>query len=259
MITANIISNMPSALDDDDDDGPSLGPSMSGGGAGFDDDDDGPSLGPSMSGDDAGFDDDDDDGGPTIGDDPTPPPKSSKKDKDSKAEAVEEDDEAEDDDEPDLELEPDLDFELDLDPELEEDDELVFDAEEILKKAAMRRQRDKADEAGSKPDSGSAIDLITIAGMAQWCARALSKIGRENFETLIQVSELTGRISPEAKSILTALIPLFEGNEEDIVSAKEIVGLLAQLDGLLATKGSAESRILPFLMQDDMDMFPFMR
>ncbi len=141
---------------------------------------------------------------------------------------------------------------------------MVEDAEDILKKAAKRRKRSKADDFGdmmpkSKPDDGSPIDLITIAGMAQWCARALNKIGRENFETLVQVSELTGRISPEAKNILIALIPLFEGNEDEVVSAKEIVGLLAQLDGLLTSKGSAESRILPFLMQDDMDMFPFMR
>jgi hypothetical protein len=113
---------------------------------------------------------------------------------------------------------------------------------------------------GTRPDAETKIDLITIAGLAQWSDRALKKIGKENFETLMRVSELTGRISEETRNIILALVPLFEGKDDDEqISAKEIVSLLAQLDGLTAEGPMTDTRMVSFLLQDQMDFFPSVR
>jgi hypothetical protein len=110
----------------------------------------------------------------------------------------------------------------------------------------------------SNDSHGSSLDLMTIAGLAQWCDRALKKIGKENLETLVQVSELTGRVNKETKDILMAILPLFDSNKDEVISAKEIVSLLAQLDGLLDTSSGRDNRLLPFILQDDTNLFPFL-
>lgn len=110
------------------------------------------------------------------------------------------------------------------------------------------------DSIGLAPNQENGIDLITIAGLAQWCDRALEKISKDNFEILINVAEMTGRVTKETRDIILALVPLFENpsfkeKEEVSISAKDIVTLLAQLDGLLAGGPMTDSRLLPFLLQ----------
>jgi hypothetical protein len=76
----------------------------------------------------------------------------------------------------------------------------------------------------------------------------------------MRVSELTGRISEETRNIILALVPLFEGKDDDEqISAKEIVSLLAQLDGLTADGPMTDTRMVSFLLQDQMDFFPSVR
>jgi hypothetical protein len=118
------------------------------------------------------------------------------------------------------------------------------------------RLSDSIGSSASKIQSGASnIDLMTIASLAQWCDRALKRIGRENFEILVQVSEMTGRLPTEEKEILLALLPLFDGDGKDNVSSTDIVYLLAQLEGLLSGGAKNDPRMLSFLLNDDMDMF----
>ena len=107
----------------------------------------------------------------------------------------------------------------------------------------------------------SVMNLVTIAGLAQWTHRVLNKVGRENLESILEVSELTGRIPKETKDVLLALVPLFEANESDEgdISAKEIVSLLAQLDGFLGHVSPADTRLFPFLLQDELEVFPLIQ
>lgn len=113
-----------------------------------------------------------------------------------------------------------------------------------------------ASNRAQKPNSsGKTLDLMTIAGLTQWCARAIRSIGRENFETLVRVSLIAGRLNEETTQILLALVPLFDGNSDDVISAKEVVSLMLQLDSLISADAKTDSRMLPFLFMDDMDPF----
>ena len=115
--------------------------------------------------------------------------------------------------------------------------------------------------APKEEEQQSVMNLVTIAGLAQWTHRVLNKVGRENLESILEVSELTGRIPKETKDVLIALVPLFEAKESDEgeVSAKEIVSLLAQLDGFLGHVSPADTRLFPFLLQDELEVFPLIQ
>ena len=115
--------------------------------------------------------------------------------------------------------------------------------------------------APKQEEQQSVMNLVTIAGLAQWTHRVLNKVGRENLESILEVSELTGRIPKETKEVLIALVPLFEARESDEceVSAKEVVSLLAQLDGFLGHMSPDDTKLFPFLLQDESEVFPLIQ
>ena len=57
------------------------------------------------------------------------------------------------------------------------------------------------------------LDLVTIAGLAQWTDRALRKGGEEYVEALLDVSEATGRLSNGLRETLFSFVRLLgDGN-----------------------------------------------
>lgn len=104
------------------------------------------------------------------------------------------------------------------------------------------------------------MDLITIAGLAQWAHSVLQRFGNEYLMAILEISQLTGRISKETQEVIIAISPLLESaSTEKGVPAKQIVSMLAQLDAFLGTVSASDSRLLPFLLQDDMEVFPLIR
>ena len=101
-------------------------------------------------------------------------------------------------------------------------------------------------------EGSEVLDLVTLAGLAQWVERGLRKAGKEYIETLLEVSEITGRLTSERKRIILTFVRLLGDRESaDGITATEMVSLLAQLDCLLGVGTSADTRLLPFLLQDD--------
>ncbi len=157
-----------------------------------------------------------------------------------------------------------------IEPASGETDEADEDEEPSLFSEASKEPESTSQTASSKEEDvlapkqeeqQSVMNLVTIAGLAQWTHRVLNKVGRENLESILEVSELTGRIPKETKDVLIALVPLFEAKEsdEDEVSAKEVVSLLAQLDGFLGHVSPADTKLFPFLLQDELEVFPLIQ
>ena len=48
------------------------------------------------------------------------------------------------------------------------------------------------------------------------------------------------------------------GQAED-VTVKEIIATLAELDGFMGNISPEDARLLPFLLQDEMEVFPLIR
>ena len=100
------------------------------------------------------------------------------------------------------------------------------------------------------------VDLVTIAGLAQWADRALRKAGREYVVDLVEVSEQTGRLGPGMKDTLLNLMKLLGDRDEGpTVSAKELVLMLAQLDSMSGTNPTEDHKLLTLLLQDDTEVF----
>lgn len=113
---------------------------------------------------------------------------------------------------------------------------------------------------GDQRSGDPTMDLITVAGLAQWAHGVLQRYGKEYLSAILEISQLTGRITKETQEIIMAITPLLESAAtEKGISAKQIVSMLAQLDAFLGTVSASDSRLLPFLLQDEMEVFPLIR
>ncbi|MCI0840553.1 MAG: hypothetical protein J4N64_02170, partial [Chloroflexi bacterium] len=107
---------------------------------------------------------------------------------------------------------------------------------------------------------GKAVDLLTTAGLIQWAYSVLAKVGSENLFSLLELSALTGRIPEETRDILLSVMPIFEmGGLAENVTVKDIIATLAELDGFMGNISPEDTRLLPFLLQEEMDVFPLIR
>lgn len=113
---------------------------------------------------------------------------------------------------------------------------------------------------GEQKSGDESMDLLTIAGLAQWAHGVLQRYGKEYLSAILEISQLTGRITKETQEIIMAIAPLLESvATEKAIPAKQIVSMLLQLDAFLGTVSASDSRLLPFLLQDDMEVFPLIR
>ena len=123
-----------------------------------------------------------------------------------------------------------------------------------------KKSRATKASASDSDGKGEAMDLITLAGLAQWVDRMLRKGGKDYVEAFLDVSEVTGRLTKNRKDTMLTLVRLLSHNSaRSPVSVKEVVWMLAQLDGLLGTGSASDARLLPFLLQDDLEVLPLIR
>ena len=104
------------------------------------------------------------------------------------------------------------------------------------------------------------MDLVTIAGLATWTDRVVSKVGREHLESLLEISRIRGRLPDEIREMIRTLALLFDvDGAESGLTAKELVSLLAQLDALSESGTSADTKMLSFLIQGNLEGFPLIQ
>lgn len=119
------------------------------------------------------------------------------------------------------------------------------------------RPADKAPRGAARKREG--IDLVTIAGLAQWTDKVLRRVGRANLETLIELSQKTGRLSADHREVLLTFVQLFDNKEGGhTISARQMVSVLAQLEGLLGN-ASTDARLMSFLLQDSLEESPLIQ
>ena len=111
------------------------------------------------------------------------------------------------------------------------------------------------------PKLSDSMDLVTITGLLQWTSSALRKVGRDHLIFLLNLSEQTGRIPAHTREVLEAIVPLFEmaNHRGESLSVKQVISMMAQLDGFLGNVSANDTRLLPFLLQDELEVFPLIR
>ncbi len=143
-----------------------------------------------------------------------------------------------------------------------------YDEEDERPRAARHDYEPDDDDEADEPEapardserSDRKMDLITLAGIAHWTDKLVRRVGREQTQHLLEVVARTGRISDRTKEVILALVPVFERREsQSALTPKQIIVMLAQLDGLMGTGVRADARLLPFLLEDDSEGFPLTR
>jgi hypothetical protein len=100
------------------------------------------------------------------------------------------------------------------------------------------------------------LDLLTVSVLAQWLARAIPAVGREQIGKLVEIYDITGGLPPRLKDTMLLLADLCTGDEPEGGSAKAesvpaavSVQLLIELDSLLRYRnGAFESVVLSMLL-----------
>ena len=95
------------------------------------------------------------------------------------------------------------------------------------------------------------VHLFTIAALTQWASNATKRIGRERVEAILDVYQMTGRLSGHLKEIALRLTCLGEkGEPERQVTTKDCIVLLIELDSLLGHNARPESALVSILLRD---------
>lgn len=89
-----------------------------------------------------------------------------------------------------------------------------------------------------KPAQDSNFDLVVIAGLTQWVDQATATLGKERAEALVEIAYTMRHFSTEVRDALIRLIRLspHENGTTKMISAKDYLAVLAQLDNLLASE-----------------------
>lgn len=93
--------------------------------------------------------------------------------------------------------------------------------------------------------------VVTTASLVKWVESALRQVGRERFETIIEIYDLAsgGRsLAPEARAALLKMTKLSDlGEERPAATMNDCIALLAQLDAILRSSGPSETTVLSLL------------
>ena len=93
------------------------------------------------------------------------------------------------------------------------------------------------------------VDLVVIAGLTQWLDQAISKLGKERTEVLIEISFTMGRLPQNLKDALVRMAHLShqETPSGQSTTASDYLSILAQLDNLLSGSKQQDNALLSIL------------
>jgi len=119
---------------------------------------------------------------------------------------------------------------------------------ELLNSISNQHTQTRPINQPSKTTHNGNFDLVVIAGLAQWVEQATASLGKERAEALVEIAYTMRHFPTEVRDALVRLIKLspHEAPTGRVVSAKDYLSMLAQLDNLLAS-GHHETALLSIL------------
>jgi len=126
--------------------------------------------------------------------------------------------------------------------------------EEVNRVSQSDAQR--ASRSGSGKNNGSfkgngKVDLITIAGLTQWVTDTVQRLGREKTETILDISEVVGMLTPELKNILAKFSGRASGEYNGNATIRDYITSLVELERLLGMNiKSEEMALLSIICQE---------
>ena len=100
---------------------------------------------------------------------------------------------------------------------------------------------------------GPAVDLslVTIAGLATWADDCVRRLGCQRTETLLDVAEMLGLLSPDLKGIVTKLILVEGDGHTAVLPARDYLNALVRITSLLGRDNQQEEALLAVIGGED--------
>ena len=98
---------------------------------------------------------------------------------------------------------------------------------------------------------GREINLITIGGLVNWADESVKQLGHQRTETILDVAEMMGLLSPELKHIMTKFISTDRDGNTESLSARAFLNSLVKITTLLGKDNQTEEALLAILSGED--------
>lgn len=95
------------------------------------------------------------------------------------------------------------------------------------------------------------LNLATINQLTQWLVEATGRLGRQRIEAVLDISEMTGHIDPDLKSILLKYLISIPDEYLGEVTTRDYLVSLIELDDLLGRDNKSEAALLAILCQEN--------
>ena len=91
------------------------------------------------------------------------------------------------------------------------------------------------------------MDLVTLVSVVRWVDLAVQRLGQRRVDALLDVWHMTGRISEPTRDMIQKLCSLTHEDEDERVPLRDLVAMMIQMEAVLDTEGSTNSRLLAML------------
>ncbi len=122
------------------------------------------------------------------------------------------------------------------------------DVREEVKEASRPNVQPVSQSQPKKTDNGSngdgKVDLVTIAGLTQWAMDTVKRLGREKTETILEISEIAGLLTPEVKNVLTKFADRTLDDYDGNATTQDYIATLIELEKLLGRNNRSEEMAL---------------
>ncbi len=147
----------------------------------------------------------------------------------------------------------------------EEEDipEETMAANETVKERHPERAREEVIKA-HKPEKAPAVqkpqkthaserelNLITIGGLVNWADESVKRLGLERTETILDVAEMMGLLSPDLKGIMKKFVSIDGNGNSEARSARAFLDSLVKITTLLGKDNQTEAALLSILSGQD--------
>ncbi len=95
------------------------------------------------------------------------------------------------------------------------------------------------------------VSLVTISGLAAWADDCVRRLGRQRTETLLDVAEMLGLLSPDLKGIVAKLIQVEGDGHTDVLPARDYLNALVRVTSLLGKDNQQEEALLAVIGGED--------
>jgi len=142
---------------------------------------------------------------------------------------------------------------LRLEEETEEEPAEVDPIADEPEEGAYEEESETAGAIQSRESEPQPLDLISMASLVRWIAATLDRVGKDRLEVLLDAYELSGRMSPQVKSVARALCELADEDPRTGIPVRDIVRAMMRLDGVLGNDDGQSSRLLSLIFEDEFE------